>query len=344
MANGTTADSAEESAEPGGTTNAANGFRARAAAAWYATPIGRWWDERQINARVHAWWEGYEFQPSAPKAKPAAKSSKGEPSLAPTVRGWPVPRLEVVQALFGEGMLSPAQPEQLVKIINPLGLNEKMTVIEVGAGLGGLARVVAAETGAYVTAFESDPLLAKLGMELSTKHGVARKAVIKQAAATAFDARPKSVDAVLAKESLFTIEDKPTLFAAIRKALKPGGQFMLSDYMLAGDSQGPATAAWSADEPVAPHLMPIAKTRAALEGLGLQVRVVEDVTAEFRSAALAAFATLADRIKSGEISEGMRPWALCEGDLWSRRLTLLASGEVKMIRLYARLPAVKELT
>jgi cyclopropane fatty-acyl-phospholipid synthase-like methyltransferase len=219
-----------------------------------------------------------------------------------------------------------------------------MTVIELGAGLGGLARVVASETGAYVTAFEADATLAKAGMELSTKHGLSKKAAIKHAPSTSVEVRPKSVDAVLAKEAFFTIEDKPALFGAIRKALKPGGQLMLSDFMLAGDASGPAITAWAEKEPLTPFLWSIPAMRASLEELGLVVSIVEDVTAEYRAAAIGAFANLAERINSGEIGERMCPWAICEGELWSRRLALLASGEVKMVRLYARLPAVKELT
>ncbi|HUN49694.1 MAG TPA: class I SAM-dependent methyltransferase, partial [Candidatus Sulfotelmatobacter sp.] len=276
-----------------------------------------------------------------PRAKPAERT---EPVLIPTVNGWPAPRLEIVQTLFGEGMTAPAAEGTMIKMIHPLGLNEKMTVIELGAKLGGLARVVAQETGAYVTGFEPDETLAKAGMDISTRLGLARKAIIKQAPATSLDVRPKSVDAILAKEATWTIEDKAALFGAIRKALKPGGQIMLSDVVLAGDAPGPAVEAWAAKEPQKGYLVPINTIRTAIEQLGLQVSIVEDVTAEFRTAAIAAFAKLAEGMASGAIGERMCPWAICEGELWSARLALLDSGEAKMVRLYARLPAVKELT
>ena len=320
------------------------GLRERAASIWSGSRIGHWCGKHQVGERFHAWWEGYEFVPRA--AEPAAETpkSRAEPTLQPTTSGWPAPRLEVVQTLFGEGMIAPAEAGTLVKMIKPLGLNEKMTVIELGSGLGGLARVVATETGAYVTGFEPDAILAKMGMDISTKHGLSRKAAIKQAEVTVIDVRPKSVDAILAKEAMFTVVDKPTLFGAIRKALKPGGQLMLSDFMLAGEAPGAAVEAWGAKEPQPPHMLSVPAMRTALEELGLQVSITEDVTAEYRSAAISAFANLAERMTSGEIGERMCPWAICEGELWSRRLAVLASGEVKLIRLYARLPAVKELT
>ena len=344
MLDGTTADHAPGKAAGNKYIARLAALRARANSYWSESRVGRWCSSRQLGARLHAWWEGYEFVTKVPKAVDKGPERAGGPVETPTINGWPPPRLEVVQKLFGEGMIAPAEAGTMVKMINPLGLNEKMTVVELGAGLGGLARVVATETGAYVTGFEPDATLAKAGMELSVKHGLSRKAVIKQAEATTLDVRPKSVDAILAKEAFLTIEDKPALFGAIRKALKPGGQLMLSDLMLAGETAGPAVAAWAAKEPIKPYLLPIATVRTILEGLGLVVSIVEDVTAEYRAAAIAAFSDIAGRMTSGEIGERMCPWAICEGELWSGRLALLASGEAKMVRLYARLPAVKELT
>jgi len=343
MLDGTTADHA--TVKPAGNKYFARivALRARATGSWSESRPGRWCSSRQVGARLRAWWEGYEFVVKAPT--PIAKEpERSGPIEIPSINGWPPPRLEVVQKLFGEGMIAPAEAETMVKMINPLGLNEKMTVVELGAALGGLARLVATETGAYVTGFEPDATLAKAGMELSVKHGLSKKATIKQAEATVLDVRPKSVDAILAKEAFLTVADKPALFGAIRKALKPGGQLMLSDLMLAGDTGGPAVEAWAAKEPIKPYLLPITAIRTILEGLGLVVSIVEDVTAEYRAAAISAFSNIADRMTSGEISERMCPWAICEGELWSGRLALLASGEAKMVRLYARLPAVKELT
>jgi cyclopropane fatty-acyl-phospholipid synthase-like methyltransferase len=343
MLDGTTADHASGKNAARRPSAGVAALRARANARWSKSRIGRWFGDRQIANRLRAWWDGYEFVAQPPQ-EIVEDAEQSEPSLAPTVIGWPPPRLEVVQSLFGEGMIAPAEPGTMIQMIHPLGLNEKMTVVELGAGLGGLARVVATETGAYVTGFEADETLANTGMELSVKHGLARKAAIKQSPATVLDVRPKSVDAILAKEAFLTVEDKATLFGAIRKALKPGGQLMVSDLMLAGDKPGPAIEAWVAKEPQRPYLLPRIAFRTALEELGLQVSIVEDVTTEYRAAAVAAFANLAEKMTAGEISERLCPWVICEGELWAGRLAVLASGEVKMIRLYARVPATKELT
>src|SRR5271156_2213607 len=126
MLDGTTADQVPGKAAGNKYFARVAALRARANGHWSESRIGRWCSSRQLGARLHAWWEGYEFVVEAPK--PVAKAAVPiEPGETPTVIGWPPPRLEVVQRLFGEGMIAPAEAGTMIKMINPLGLNEKMT-------------------------------------------------------------------------------------------------------------------------------------------------------------------------------------------------------------------------
>jgi len=297
-----------------------------------------------FRERFHAWWEGYELAAAPETVEPVETRRSGEKGPPPTVREWPKERLELVQSIFGEGMVGPGRAEDLLRMIKPLGLDEKMTVLEIGAGLGGFARLVTEDTGAYVTAFEPVPALVAAGNEISTRHGKGRKARILPAPKGHFEARQKSVDAIIGKEALFAITDKAELFSAVRKALKPGGQVTMTDYMLVGDPNSDEYQAWLASEPFTPDLLTPAVTRSRLEELGLEVRVLEDLTDEYRAAALSAFADYAEKIRNEAPDEYKSAWALSEGELWSRRLAILQSGVVKLYRLYARLPGVKELT
>lgn len=299
--------------------------------------------------RFHAWWEGYELARGGGKAaKPAAKPAARE-HIPPTIAAWPEPRRLLIQELFGEGMTTPGGITAITHMIKPLGLNEKHTVVEIGTGLGGIARLVAKETGAYVFAFEADGDLVTAGTELSHKAGLAKKAQIRKMPAGDFEARPRSVDAIIAKEALIYVPDKKEVFAAMRKALKPGGQITLTDYLLVGDLGEPAVRQWQEGEPVPPNLLTPAGIRAMLEEIDLEVRVLEDFTEEYCTAALASFADYAHRLRQAAqspdgVDEERSAWLLSEGALWSRRTAALQSGAVKLYRLYARLPGMKELT
>ncbi len=302
----------------------------------------------QWQARLRAWWDGYVFEPSSgqrrlrdlptPKHHFEPLETPLDFSGPPTVEGWSPQRLAVVQALFGEGMIAPADPEALTKMTHPLGLSKEMTVVEIGVGLGGIARALAAEADIYVTGFEADAELARVGNELSTKHGMGRKVRITHLPSGGLDVRPETVDAVIAKEALLPVEDKPAVFAAIRRALRPGGQLMMSEYLLVADEPSPAVAKWTEATPVKLHLMPIKAARAELEQLGFQVRIVEDITAEYEMGARKAFADMAQHMRAGGPAEHMAPWVLAEGEIWSHHLAALASGEVKVYRIYARIP------
>ncbi len=304
-----------------------------------------------FRERFVAWWEGYELargERKAAKAKHAAKAPDPYASSAPTILRWPEPRQILVQELFGEGMTTPGGTAAIMHMIQPLGLNEKHTVVEIGTGLGGIARLVARETGAYVFAFEADADLVAAGTDLSLKAGLAKKAQIKKMPPGDFEARPRSVDAIIAKESLFAVADKHEIFSAMRKALKPGGQVTLTDYMLMGDPASPAIRQWMEGEPIKPDVRTPAAIRATLEELGLEVRVLEDITEEYCTAALGAFADFAHRLRqTAQSADGVADersnWVLSEGALWSRRMSVLQSGEIKLYRLYARLPGLKEL-
>ena len=302
-----------------------------------------------FRERFLAWWEGYELSRAERKAEKNGRKPADRGPVETTVKSWPEPRREIVQLLFGPGMISPDDPASIMRMIQPLGLNEKHTVVEIGAGLGGLARLVAKETKAYVFGFEADQDLVREGNDLSAKAGLTKKAQLKCMPPGEFEARPKSVDAIVAKESLLSVPNKSEVFAAMRKALKAGGQLTITDFMLATDSVSPAVEQWLDSEPVRPDLKTAADTRAELESLGLEVRVLEDISDEFSASTRAAFATMAhqlrlDAAEHGEVNEDRQNWVLSEGGLWLRRLAALASGEVRLYRIYARLAGVKELT
>ena len=292
--------------------------------------------------RLRAWWHGHDLPVEPPAEAPAAavapmpvveaSADAGEP----TIRGWPPMRQAVVQAVFGEGLITPGGEEAVHRLLKPLGLNERMTVIELGAGLGGVTRLMAREFKLWATGFEPDPVLAAAAMELSTRAGLAKKAVVKCQPLDRVDARAGTIDCMVAKESLWLVADKPALFAHLRRLLKPTGQISFSDFMHAGDPKAPDLLGWAAGEPVAPHLLSSADYRKLLEDLKLEVRIMEDMTAEYSQAVLAAFAAHADHVKAHGAEPAWRAWVVTEGELWGRRLAALQSGALRVYRCYAR--------
>ena len=165
---------------------------------------------------------------------------------------WSATRLDVAEKLWGEGFVSPGSEDYLPTLVKPLGLNPAMSVLDLGAGLGGTTRLMAKQFGAWVTGLESSPLLVKAGMERSYKLGLVRQAPIQAYDPEAFR-YPKRVDAVFAKEAFFTVIDKAGLLDNLVVVLKPRGQVLFTDYVTdPGGLESPALASWAAREPVEP--------------------------------------------------------------------------------------------
>jgi cyclopropane fatty-acyl-phospholipid synthase-like methyltransferase len=289
------------------------------------------------RARLHAWWEGAN-EPARPSVAPAAVLPPAPAAEPPTIAGWPERRRQLVERLFGAGMVTPGGVGAVHRLTEPLHLTPAMTVIELGAGLGGIARLLAREAGLWVTGFEPDAELAAAAVDASAREGLAKRAVIKCVPFAGLDLRPASIDAVVAKEALFTVADKPALFARLRRFLRGGAQISLSDYLRLGAPDATALRVWAAHEPVEPHLRSPQELRDMLERIGLEVRVMEDISADYRAAALAAFASMAQAMKGDPDAEVWRPWLVSEAEHWGRRLAALESGEMAVFRCYARMP------
>jgi len=265
---------------------------------------------------------------------------KKEEAEAPKRKGpWPPERLQILQDLWGPGFLTVGGADAITELVHPLTLNSNMSVLELGAGIGGGTRHIHNETGAWVSGVENSVTLAKLGMEQSIMKGLQRKASVEHGVYTKLKVKPRSKDAMLAKEALFTVADKDTAFDSILGAIRPGGQLMYTDFMATGpELTDPAVAQWQTREPRRPHLWELERTRNKLEAAKMEVRVAEDITEKYRKRALIGFNSLVEKVKEFREDTERVKWVILEAEIWFHRLAALDSGEVNVTRIYARLP------
>jgi cyclopropane fatty-acyl-phospholipid synthase-like methyltransferase len=110
-----------------------------------------------------------------------------------------------------------------------LDLAPRARVLDVGSGIGGPARYIAAKTGAHVTALELQPDLNDVARELTARCGLSSRVehvcgdILQGTAAHDYDA-------IISFLCFLHIPDKAKLFAACRAALKPGGTMYIEDY------------------------------------------------------------------------------------------------------------------
>ena len=286
--------------------------------------------------RFMAWWEGYDVdKPKRPPVKPTVVSDHGVRYEADRQR-WETARLKLVQDLWDEGFSSPGGAEYILNMVKFFGLNPAMSVLDLGAGLGGATRTMSERFGVWVTGLEADENLAEAGMALSTKAGLAKKAPISHFDPKSFTYKPKSIDCVFSKEFLFTVEDKPAFLREVENLMKPRGQFLFTDYVLNMSGQDSmALEKWRDYEPNEPHAWTAQDYKQALVDLHLEVRVMEDISRDFNKLVTHAWANFIRRLEGQGVTPEDTPSLVDELELWTRRIQALESGDLRVFRFHA---------
>jgi sarcosine/dimethylglycine N-methyltransferase len=110
-------------------------------------------------------------------------------------------------------------------------------VLDAGAGIGGTARLVAAERGARVTAVDLTPEYCEVAKWLNDAVGLGDMIELRTADVTELPFDAASFDVVLSQHVQMNIADKRRLYAEARRVLVPGGRLALWD--VTAGSHGP---------------------------------------------------------------------------------------------------------
>jgi cyclopropane fatty-acyl-phospholipid synthase-like methyltransferase len=295
-------------------------------------------DAGSLRERFRAWWDGEEIlEPLAepvPDADAKAELEHPEQDDAPR-EYWEAARVKLVQDIWGQGFASPGGRDYILSRVTIFALDPAMTVLDLGAGLGGAARIMCEKFGVWVTGFEADAALAEAAMALSVKAGMSEKVPINVFDPKVFEHKAKSVDCVFSKEFLFTVANKPKFLKAVERLLKLKGQFLFTDYVLAKPHlKTPVLKEWIAHEPLKPYPWAIEDYHDALTGLHLDIRVTEDVTEDFRAMVIKGWTDYIQSTRRGRLSADSARVLVDEVERWTRRMQAIDSGDLKVCRMH----------
>ena len=282
-----------------------------------------------ISMRVKAWWDGNELQ-----ICPAGDGENGGDG-DPSVQTRTLDRPAMLQELWGKGHCDPGPEEFLLQLILPLGLDPSMTVVVLGAGLGGAARTMVQHFGTWAQGLESDKELAAAGMAISERAGMARKAEIIHFDPTQHIYRPKIADAILAKEFIWRIEDKARMIQAAHTMLKNQGQFLFTDYTLNEEKEISDLAAWADLESEPLSLWTQAQYEECLKAQKFDVRICEDITRDFVKFATDGWGAFLKNSRIDDLCEETGEALIREAEIWTERIKAMDEGQVNVQRIYA---------
>ena len=153
-----------------------------------------------------------------------------------------------------------------------------MYVLDLGCGLGGASRYLAAEGGCRVAAIDLTPNFIAAARLLTGRCGLAERIEFRQANALALPFQDGTFDHVWSYAVTMNIADKEGLGREVARVLKPGGRFSCNEIALGAGTAPVFPLPWASEEEssflVSPALM-----RAALEAGGLSVIEQVDLTA-----------------------------------------------------------------
>jgi len=156
-----------------------------------------------------------------------------------------------------------------------LGLQAGQRVLDVGSGLGGPSRHMARAHGCHVTGIDLDAGFTAVATALAARCGMAAEVEYHQGSALDLPFPAASFDAAYTQHVGMCIADKATLYAGIRRVLRPGARFGIYD-LLQGDGGDALYPAPWADRAEDSHLVTEAALCALLHHAGFRVLSVED--------------------------------------------------------------------
>ncbi len=253
---------------------------------------------------------------------------------------WPAARREAAQIVWGEGFIGPHDEPYILSLVNILRLNPEMTILDLGAGLGGPTRVLAEKQHLWVTGREISAELASAGMELAHKAGLALKAPIERIDPAAPDLPTKKHDVVLAFDAFYRIEDKAQFFDAIGASLKPTAQVIFTD-LVAGEKAngGNAVKRWTDLDPEPVHLWTVGDYSEALKKQGLSIGLTPlDLTGSYCDRVISGWWKAQQRLREikarGDGDVALLAALVREVEMWACRTEALQSGELAVYRIY----------
>ena len=166
------------------------------------------------------------------------------------------------------------------------GITAGTSVLDVGSGVGGPARFLAAAHGCRVTGVDLSEPFVQAARYLTERTGQSGQVSFETANALDLPFDGNHFDTVLLQHVAMNISDRPRLYREIRRVLKSGGRLATFDVVLSrGEPHYPLP--WALT-PATSFLLTPGATREAIEAAGFRNLVWQDDTA----AAKAWFAQL----------------------------------------------------
>ncbi len=292
-----------------------------------------------FNVRFRAWWHGVE--PDA-----LVKSSTVPESVLPNTihvaspdasSGWSPARTAFCQRLWGAGFVDPGGSDFTLHLLKPCALGPEHTVLDLTTGLAGSAQATSDKFGIWVDATEPDADLAQAAQQRCEQKGIG-KVKVSGIDPSNLALRKSRYDCIFVRERFHSFEDKRGALEAIREALKPKGQLILTDFVKTKDDLGPATKKWQSLTKDTSEFLAAEDYRGLLGRMKFDVMIFEVDPTDFRCRILDGWTDFVDQLQKDELTREFVDVLMVEAEKWLALTRALDAGEINYLRVHAMRP------
>ena len=191
-------------------------------------------------------------------------------ALGPEEQRLTAQQLAALDQFHTRGLAATAELAELA------GITAGMSVLDVGSGIGGPARFLAAACGCRVTGVDLSEPFIEAARYLTGRTGQSEQVSFETGSALELPFDAGQFDVVLLQHVAMNIAERARLYREIRRVLKSGGKFATFDVVSTG-SEPHYPVPW-ARTPATSFLLTADATREAVEAAGFRASVWQDDT------------------------------------------------------------------
>ena len=251
---------------------------------------------------------------------------------------YPPRMIAMLEAIWGEGFLSPGGPEEVARVIGSHDLTGK-SVLDIGCGAGGIDVALVRNHGAgYVTGLDVEDPVLDHARALIAREGLEGRIGLVKVVPGPFPFPPACFDVVFSKDSIIHIPDKAALMAEVFRVLRPGGWFLASDWLIGTDEVSPMMADYIASEGLDFGMATPARYLAAMAATGFVDGTTSSRNAWYRVRARDELERLKGDVGAVAAQVVGQDFVDHNIGIWTKIIPVLDSGEHCPTHLSARKP------
>ena len=242
---------------------------------------------------------------------------------------YPLDSILFLEELWGDGFLSPGGPEEVERLLSGLDVAGR-TVVDIGSGAGGIPVLLADRYGAArVIGLDVEATVVAHARAKVERAGLQDRIEIRRVDPGPMPLPGASVDIVFSKDSIVHIADKEALATDAFRALKSGGWFVASDWLISHDGEpSPEMADYLAKEDLDFGMASPARYRRALEGAGFVDVSLSNRNPWYRNVAREELARLEGAGRDAFLTVMDEAALNAQVETWRAMVIVLDSGEL----------------